>query len=214
MYRSREGLGVWEHKGKVAAVGIGHSPTARRWDEQVESSIGTWSIIALRNAMEDAGVTPDQVDGMVIVPAATTGDRWSPTHRCARRLRRHLRANRQPQRRPQFHERGMAPQEHAGAHEREVHYARPNLHVRRRCGGSTGRRRRPHQHLPGPEVMEQPLRAIRPRVRQQRPGHCSGGLSVDQPVGIRRRCLHVRIPLRPVLPQVRQEPRHDGALSW
>ena len=80
MYRSREGLGVWEHKGKVAAVGIGHSPTARRWDEQVESSIGTWSIIALRNAMEDAGVTPDQVDGMVIVPAATTGDRWSPTH--------------------------------------------------------------------------------------------------------------------------------------
>ena len=80
MYRSREGLGVWEHKGKVAAVGVGHSPTARRWDERVESSIGTWSIIALRNAMEDAGVTPDQVDGIVLVPAATTGDRWSPTH--------------------------------------------------------------------------------------------------------------------------------------
>ena len=28
MYRSTEGLGVWEHKGKVAAVGIGVSPTA------------------------------------------------------------------------------------------------------------------------------------------------------------------------------------------
>ncbi len=80
MYRSREGLGVWEHKGKVAAVGIGHSPTARRWDERVDSSIGTWAIMALRNAMEDAGVTPDQVDGMVVVPAATTGDRWYPTH--------------------------------------------------------------------------------------------------------------------------------------
>ena len=80
MYRSREGLGVWEHKGKVAAVGIGHSPTARRWDERVETSIGTWTIMALRNAMEDAGITPDQVDGMVVVPAATTGDRWYPTH--------------------------------------------------------------------------------------------------------------------------------------
>ena len=65
MYRDREGLGVWEHKGKVAAVGIGHSPTARRWDERVESSIGSWAILALRNAMEDAGVSPDQVDGML-----------------------------------------------------------------------------------------------------------------------------------------------------
>jgi acetyl-CoA acetyltransferase len=36
--------------------------------------------MAVRNAMEDAGVAPDQVDGMVIVPAATTGDRWYPTH--------------------------------------------------------------------------------------------------------------------------------------
>ena len=32
MYRATEGLGVWEHKGKVAAVGVGHSPTTRRWD--------------------------------------------------------------------------------------------------------------------------------------------------------------------------------------
>ncbi len=30
MYRSEEGLGIWEHRGKVAAVGIGHSPTERR----------------------------------------------------------------------------------------------------------------------------------------------------------------------------------------
>jgi len=80
LYRTREGLGVWEHRGKVAAVGIGHSPTARRWDERVETSIGSWAILALRNAMEDAGVSPDQVDGMVVVPAATTGDQWSPTN--------------------------------------------------------------------------------------------------------------------------------------
>ena len=76
MYRSEEGLGVWEHRGKVAAVGIGHSPTARRWDERPETSVGAWSILALRRAMEDAGVSPDQVDGLVIVPVTTTGAFW------------------------------------------------------------------------------------------------------------------------------------------
>ncbi len=76
MYRTTEGLGIWEHRAKVAAVGIGHSPTARRWDGKPETSVGAWSILALRNAMEDAGVTPDQVDGLVIVPVTTTGAIW------------------------------------------------------------------------------------------------------------------------------------------
>ena len=76
MFRSEEGLGVWEHKGKVAAVGIGHSPTARRWDETAENSVGAWSILALRKAMEDAGVSPDQVDGLVYLPTTTTGAHW------------------------------------------------------------------------------------------------------------------------------------------
>ena len=58
MYRSQEGLGLWDHRGKVAAVGIGHSPTSRRWEETPETSLGAWSILALRNAMEDAGVSP------------------------------------------------------------------------------------------------------------------------------------------------------------
>jgi hypothetical protein len=31
--RDKDGLGVWEHRGKVAVVGIGHSPVDRRWDE-------------------------------------------------------------------------------------------------------------------------------------------------------------------------------------
>ena len=76
LYRAQEGMGVWPHRGKVAAVGIGHSPTARRWDERPETSVGAWSILALRNAMADAGVTGDQVDGLVVVPETTTGAYW------------------------------------------------------------------------------------------------------------------------------------------
>ncbi len=44
MYRTEEGLGVWEHRGKVAAVGIGHSPTLRRWDGKADTSVGAWSL--------------------------------------------------------------------------------------------------------------------------------------------------------------------------
>ena len=77
--RRREGLGVWEGKGKVAAVGVGVAPTARRWDWDTQTSVGANSILALRKAMEDAGVTPDQVDGLVVVPDTTTGRfDWPP----------------------------------------------------------------------------------------------------------------------------------------
>ena len=76
MYRDKEGMGIWPHRGKVAAVGIGHAPTARRWDERPETSVGGLSIFALRAAMADAGVTPDQVDGLVVVPDTTTGAYW------------------------------------------------------------------------------------------------------------------------------------------
>ncbi len=77
--RTQAGLGVWEGKGKVAAVGVGVSPTARRWDWDTQTSVGANSILALRKAMEDAGVTPDQVDGLVVVPDTTTGRfDWPP----------------------------------------------------------------------------------------------------------------------------------------
>jgi hypothetical protein len=35
--RDKDGLGVWEHRGKVAVAGVGHSPVDRRWDEVSES---------------------------------------------------------------------------------------------------------------------------------------------------------------------------------
>ena len=52
MFRSTEGLGVWDHRGQVAAVGIGHSPTFRRWDGTPETTVGANSILAMRKAME------------------------------------------------------------------------------------------------------------------------------------------------------------------
>ena len=76
MYRTTEGLGIWQHRGKVAAVGIGHSPTARRWDGKPETTLGANSILALRRAIEDAGVSPDQIDGLVLDPVTTTGAHW------------------------------------------------------------------------------------------------------------------------------------------
>jgi acetyl-CoA acetyltransferase len=76
MFRSEVGLGVWEHRGKVAAVGVGHAPTSRRWDGRAETCVGQISIDALRQAMDDAGVAPGDVDGLVIDTHTTTGAFW------------------------------------------------------------------------------------------------------------------------------------------
>jgi len=76
LYRLREGLGVWKHRGKVAAVGVGHSPTMRRWDWEPESSVGAWSLLALRRAIDDAGLSPDQIDGLVVVPETASVSAW------------------------------------------------------------------------------------------------------------------------------------------
>lgn len=77
IYRSKDGMGVWEHKGKVVVVGIGHAPTARRWDERVETSVGALQILAIQRCLDDAGVSPDNVDGIVATPDGA-GDRWAP----------------------------------------------------------------------------------------------------------------------------------------
>jgi hypothetical protein len=65
LFRMTDNPGVWPHRGRVAAVGVGHSPTLRRWDGDPQKSIGAWAILAIRNAIEDAGVNPAEVDGIV-----------------------------------------------------------------------------------------------------------------------------------------------------
>ncbi len=76
MYRNDEGMGIWEHRGKVAAVGVGHGPTSRRWDGRPDTCVGAITIQALRQAIADAGVAPEQIDGLVVVPVTTTGAFW------------------------------------------------------------------------------------------------------------------------------------------
>jgi acetyl-CoA acetyltransferase len=76
MYRTKEGLGLWPHRGRVAAVGIGHSPTMRRWDGDPQTSIGAWSILAIRKAIEDAGIAPSEVDGLVLATDTSPGSSW------------------------------------------------------------------------------------------------------------------------------------------
>jgi acetyl-CoA acetyltransferase len=68
---------VWEHRGKVAVVGIGHAPTSRRWDETVDTSVGALTIFAIQKALEDAGVKPEDVDGVVATPKGM-GEPWTP----------------------------------------------------------------------------------------------------------------------------------------
>src|SRR3954470_2224997 len=64
--RDKDGLGVWEHRGKVAVAGVGHSPVDRRWDEvSMDKTLGAYSILACQKAMDEAGVTADQIDGVI-----------------------------------------------------------------------------------------------------------------------------------------------------
>lgn len=76
LYRPQNGLGRWPHRGKVAAVGIGHSPTARRWNGTAESSLGAWTILAIRKAVADAGVPPSEVDCLVLARGSSVGSSW------------------------------------------------------------------------------------------------------------------------------------------
>ena len=64
--------------GKVAIAGVGHSPAVRRWDGDLETSLGAYAMIAAKNALDDAGITADDVDGIVASPTA-----WGPGGRPA-----------------------------------------------------------------------------------------------------------------------------------
>ena len=67
--RGTDDVGIWEHRGKVALVGRGHSPMDRRWDgKDLTKTLGAYSIMAAQAAMADAGVSPDEIDGVISCP--------------------------------------------------------------------------------------------------------------------------------------------------
>ena len=83
--RDKDGLGVWEHRGKVAVAGVGHSPVDRRWDEvSMDQTVGAYSILACQKAMDEAGVTPDQIEGVICCDSHIAGgsggsaSQWAP----------------------------------------------------------------------------------------------------------------------------------------
>jgi acetyl-CoA acetyltransferase len=79
--RNRRGLGTYQHRGKVAIVGWGQSYIDRRWDGQdMTKTSGAKSMEAIAMAIEDAGITMDDVDGLITAePAATRAEQtWAP----------------------------------------------------------------------------------------------------------------------------------------
>ncbi|MCH7744546.1 MAG: hypothetical protein IIC84_00550 [Chloroflexi bacterium] len=64
--RDKEGLGLWDGQGKVAIVGWGQSPVDRRWDgASMDKTYGAYAIQALQRTIEDSGITPDEIDGLM-----------------------------------------------------------------------------------------------------------------------------------------------------
>jgi acetyl-CoA acetyltransferase len=74
--RNKVGLGVWEHRAKVAIAGYGYSDLDRRWDGvSMDRTLGAFQVDAMQKAIADAGLTADDIDGIQICPEAA-GDTW------------------------------------------------------------------------------------------------------------------------------------------
>ena len=83
--RNEDPVGIWEHRGNVVLAARGHSQnTDRRWDgESMDKTLGAYIVEAARAAIADAGISPDDVDGMVTSAGArparmSLGSAWAP----------------------------------------------------------------------------------------------------------------------------------------
>ena len=77
--RNREGMGLWEHRGKVAVVGWGQSHIDRRWDGvTLDRSCGGLSKEACLKAIADAGLSLDDIDGLITSAETRAEQTWAP----------------------------------------------------------------------------------------------------------------------------------------
>lgn len=77
--RAREGMGVWEHRGKVAFVGVGQSFVTRRFDgTNMEHTCGNLTTQAINIALADAGLTFDDIDGLMTSKETRAEQTWAP----------------------------------------------------------------------------------------------------------------------------------------
>ena len=80
-FRDREGMGTWEHRGKVAVAGWAPSYIDRRWDGvDMSKTCGAKSMEAIQGALDDAGLTLDDIDGLITCQASDTRaeQTWAP----------------------------------------------------------------------------------------------------------------------------------------
>jgi acetyl-CoA acetyltransferase len=72
--RTEEGLGIWPGRGKVTIQGWGLSDITPRWDgKSMGLALGALAMSACERAMEDAGVAPEEIDGLLCCPYSADG---------------------------------------------------------------------------------------------------------------------------------------------
>lgn len=79
--RTRLGLGKWPASGKVAVTGWANSEVDRRWDgKDFTKTSGAKSMQAIQRAMDAAGVTMDDIDGLITSSQADARaeQTWAP----------------------------------------------------------------------------------------------------------------------------------------
>ena len=77
--RDKEGMGLWEHRGKVAVVGWGQSYIQRRWDGvDLERSCGGTSKESILKAISAAGIGLDEIDGLMTSKETRAEQTWAP----------------------------------------------------------------------------------------------------------------------------------------
>ena len=176
----------------------------------MDKTLGAYSILACQKAMDDAGVTADQIDGVICCdshiagPSGGSASKWAPRPYFAPPYDSELGLTLVNAR--------MARQEHGPA---------PTSSSRPRgvptIGEMVGMAAQAVgdgvcTHVPRDLSLRQPGRALPPRRRERRRLRARRP-PVDGAVGqSRRQRLHQHLPAQPVLPEVRRPPRRSRAV--